>query len=705
MKHLIIASFFILFLPRSTCSQIKLQWLNPLPQGNLLLDLHTFNSNNILAVGRAGTFAQSTDSGLSWNVVSCFQNFSGDYSAISFATRNIGMIAGDSGVIIRTTNQGATWSRLNTGTTQYFSDIAHFNKDTAIATGAEAFQTTDGGNTWRSVSEIPVRSIAIVNQNTAVGISIDGAILRTSNAGNSWESLRLGNNFTMLFAICFANSRVGFITGFISSSDTTRGTFCMRTTDAGLSWHIRSSGGSFGIRTLAALDTTTLITIGESGEAYRSIDGGTSWLRQSTPSPLGSTITSIAFSHSDTGFAVGNFGYIMRTIDGGRVWTELSQRIRRPYYFMNVAFSNRQVGIAVSAFGEIHRTTDGGSVWLRQTFDTTLNFSNAEFITQTAICGVGGYGNIAKSTNSGRTWSRQNSTTSELLKALDFVDENIGYVVGFEGAFLKTTNGGVKWRASPINDYYFFDVAFADAMRGLIVGEDGLILQTTDGGDSWLDRSYRFGHRFIYSVAFIDQETAVAVGSEGIILRSTNEGISWNRVTNENTNHLYAIDFADVKNGITVGEGGTILQTTNGGYSWFSLKSGTSNVLSSVSHIDSVTAVIGGEGGTILRLTLDAPTSVENTLPNQPTSFALSQNYPNPFNSSTTITYRLPQASHVTIKIFDLLGREIETLVEEIQEAGEYSVAWSPNSLSSGVYFYRLQTPFGMITRKLLYIR
>jgi len=71
-------------------------------------------------------------------------------------------------------------------------------------------------------------------------------------------------------------------------------------------------------------------------------------------------------------------------------------------------------------------------------------------------------------------------------------------------------------------------------------------------------------------------------------------------------------------------------------------------------------------------------------------SFSLSQNYPNPFNSSTTIRYQLPNEAFVIFKIFDVLGNEIKTLIEENKEAGYYTFTFSVNDLSSGIYFYKL---------------
>jgi hypothetical protein len=74
-----------------------------------------------------------------------------------------------------------------------------------------------------------------------------------------------------------------------------------------------------------------------------------------------------------------------------------------------------------------------------------------------------------------------------------------------------------------------------------------------------------------------------------------------------------------------------------------------------------------------------------------PLAFSLNQNYPNPFNPSTTIIYQLPTTSYVTIKIFDILGREVETLTDGLQPAGIHNLQWDGKNHASGVYCYRLQ--------------
>ena len=133
--------------------------------------------------------------------------------------------------------------------------------------------------------------------------------------------------------------------------------------------------------------------------------------------------------------------------------------------------------------------------------------------------------------------------------------------------------------------------------------------------------------------------------------------------------------------------------------------------------MDSVTVWVLGDRK-LYGTTSGGVTDVNNETTFYPERFLLSQNYPNPFNPTTTITYQIPQARFVTLKVYDLLGREVTTLVNEEKPAGSYKVQFNSHSgevrnLTSGIYFYQLKagdpsTSSGQVyseTKKMILLR
>ncbi|MEO6694941.1 MAG: T9SS type A sorting domain-containing protein [Ignavibacteria bacterium] len=89
----------------------------------------------------------------------------------------------------------------------------------------------------------------------------------------------------------------------------------------------------------------------------------------------------------------------------------------------------------------------------------------------------------------------------------------------------------------------------------------------------------------------------------------------------------------------------------------------------------------------------------------QPQGFTLAQNYPNPFNPETKIRYLLPCSSFVTLKVFDITGREVKVLINEFKQAGNYEVTFDGSNLSSGVYYYRIETSKNFEIKKMILIK
>jgi flagellar hook assembly protein FlgD len=88
-----------------------------------------------------------------------------------------------------------------------------------------------------------------------------------------------------------------------------------------------------------------------------------------------------------------------------------------------------------------------------------------------------------------------------------------------------------------------------------------------------------------------------------------------------------------------------------------------------------------------------------------PTEYSLTQNYPNPFNPSTKITYSIPEASLVTIKIYDITGNDLETLINEEKVVGAYEITWDGSNYPSGIYFYKIEAGNFVETKKLVLIK
>jgi len=107
----------------------------------------------------------------------------------------------------------------------------------------------------------------------------------------------------------------------------------------------------------------------------------------------------------------------------------------------------------------------------------------------------------------------------------------------------------------------------------------------------------------------------------------------------------------------------------------------------------------------VLQTMKDKLVSVKNDVVREIDKMHLLQNYPNPFNPSTTISFSLPRRSFVTLKIYDVIGREIATIVSEELSAGNYSRSWNASNMSNGVYFYRLQADQFSETKKLFLLR
>jgi len=203
--------------------------------------------------------------------------------------------------------------------------------------------------------------------------------------------------------------------------------------------------------------------------------------------------------------------------------------------------------------------------------------------------------------------------------------------------------------------YKLKSIFFVDEYIGWAAGDD-CIVHTTDGGENWNIQSEG---RVIFplDICFIDETHGWTCGILGKIYNTDDGGETWNRQFSGTDQTLLSIDFIDENNGWVVGIGGSILYTTKGGMSDVVKKPNT-----------------------------------ECTS----TDFYLYPNYPNPFNSQTVISYSLPERGSLILTIYNILGKEVIRLIDEVQPAGIHRITWNGRNgkggdVPSGIYFYRIR--------------
>jgi hypothetical protein len=137
--------------------------------------------------------------------------------------------------------------------------------------------------------------------------------------------------------------------------------------------------------------------------------------------------------------------------------------------------------------------------------------------------------------------------------------------------------------------------------------------------------------------------------------------------------------------------GGGVYYSSNGGANWSNVSTGLTNLDDRAITIFNSNIYVATVGG-VWKRPLNQIVSVLQNQSIVPDEFSLYQNYPNPFNPTTNIRYDIPDKSFVKLVVIDILGREIETLVNEKQSPGTYSINWNASKYPSGVYFYKLIT-------------
>ncbi|MHB8579983.1 MAG: T9SS type A sorting domain-containing protein [Ignavibacteriaceae bacterium] len=429
-------------------------------------------------------------------------------------------------------------------------------------------------------------------------------------------------------------------------------------------------------------------------QLFISTDRGSTWAGlNGTVNASAHTITINginSFSRS-TLFGINNVGQI--------VWEKTNGP--HSYHIYSLAVGANNILYAGTSSGGVYSTTDEGNTWTSissafQSFDVrSLCFNpSGEF-----FAGTFG-GGVYKSIDGGTNWSAINGSGSSQLTDLNVYAvaalENNVILAGTNGdGIFTSTDDGSTWNQTLVTSNGLVVNTFMSDKNGNIYagtngtnsGSNGVDL-SADNGSSWTSTGLANINVVSLTLGLYNKLFAGSGYGEGIF-SSSDQGKTWVSPV-LNSNNILAL---------TMNQSGTLFAGTEANGVYASIDNGANwiQVNNNLTDPDILSLAVNNSGVLFAGTDQDgvfragsAPTAVKNIHSNLPTSYTLSQNYPNPFNPTTMINYQLSRNSYVTLKVYDLLGREVATLVNKQQSAGSYSVTFAAGNLASGIYFYQL---------------
>jgi photosystem II stability/assembly factor-like uncharacterized protein len=284
---------------------------------------------------------------------------------------------------------------------------------------------------------------------------------------------------------------------------------------------------------------------------------------------------------------------------------------------------------------------------------------------------------IMKTVDGGKTWDTLLTRYNCTFNGIDISENGTIFVDIYlypsnESLILRSFDEGKTWEETWFQNSYIRSIDFIDNNTGISAGRN--IYKTTDGGDNWFELfDSGFQSTTFYDFKFLKgTETGILVGDNfgtGVIFKTADFGRSWIKtlvIPYPSNYNLQAVQAQSSDNWFVCGgwTSAVLLNTTNGG-------------------------TVGLSGNQTI----------------VPEKYSLYQNYPNPFNPSTSIKFDIPESDKVRLVIFDMTGKEIGELVNEKLEAGTYEYNFDASSLSSGVYFYRLESGNLSFSKRMMLIK
>jgi|GEM_PF-561309 len=672
----------------------------------------------------------------------------------------------NSGVYV-TTNGGASWTLMNTGITdtKAIQGIAVNPTNPLIAfitvfDGANpalvgVYKTTDGGNTWApansGITNLNILSIAInpLNGNVVYagsslilpGSTGPSSIYRSNNGGLTWTSISTGlptNTATgdAVRALSISTLDTGVVLAGLFMNDTTGGAYL--TTNGGQLWTKK-----YGLpNVVGTLFRAVKIRSGSNSELYvgldgggatsrgvwRSTDAGNTWVDfNSAPMSNTYTVRALEFRVScDTTLLLG----AATTTPPGRGVYDYTfpfnpsactiQWVAEPSGTTNVLNSVKTIssliGWAAGAAATVRRTTDGGATWTNANPNPgvingiiyaieAIDANNALVTTSPAATFV------YRTTNGGTLWTQVFTQAGGFIDGIWMTSATNGFMVGDpvsnRWSLWNTSNGGATWDSTGLYLNGTGSVGSYNnslCIRGTNIwfgSGDTKVYHSTNSGLSWTFGATT-GDANSLSLAFNSLSTGL-VGTGTVLLKTTDGGATYNTIAAPGTGNITGLE--GTGNSFWFTRGFNIYLSTNNGTTWTTTYTGTTNALLDIDIATPNCCPVGwavGNGGTIVG---PFPLGIGNINNQAPLEYKLSQNYPNPFNPSTVISFGLPKAGNVKLVVFDLLGREVKTLVNEFRQSGNYTVDFNAANFASGVYFYKIESGSFNETKKMLLVK
>ncbi|MFC2092740.1 T9SS type A sorting domain-containing protein [Bacteroidota bacterium] len=671
--------------------------------------------------------------------------------------------------ILKTTNCGISWTKsldwsYNQRRGVQVVRINPLNPNTIWAGTTEGtYRSYDAGTSWTQVHNTIMVTDLIIDPSDTSRIliacgnlnSAGNGLYRTTNSGNNWVKLTNGLPVSYggkaLFSVYLTSPNVIFASIGMGSS-TGAGTRLVKTVNSGETWttvsnqdYADAQGWFSHFVGVNPVDSSKIIAAGI--DIWKSTTGGSNLVKKSDWTlwfsgriPIGGPEGPPAYSHCDHHAIAyhptnpdivyfGNDGGVFRTTDGGETFEGLNGGYQTSQFYNG--FSSGNIDSSLS-FGGMQDNGvaiyDGDLAWIKKVFWGDGCWTAINSLNNDIMYGSYQYLNIRKSTNSGNTWTTitipPGGTTGFVAPYILGVN-NPNIIYAGRSRVYKSTNGGSSWTTTNNgnnldgNPVLTFGISSIDANKVFAstapVGSRSKIFRTTNGGDNWDDVTSILPDRYPIDIA-VDPEndTYVYIVFSGFgsshIYKSSNSGDNWVDIGQSLPDVPTSSVIVDPQSSkiIYLGNDLGIYVTTNSGASWLEFQNGMVDAaiimdLSISPGNRKLRAATHGKG--VFEKDLLDPTVGVSSNTNFIEGYNLGQNYPNPFNPVTKINFDIPKSGFVTLKIYDMLGKEVQTLVSSDLTTGSYSVDFDASRLTSGVYFYKLKTNDYSDVKKMVLIK